>query len=84
MCIKTKEEHECVGFEDYGKSCGHCGWAPQECCNLCGKGFEGYTRMVMPCEWKTESRKRKCETYMEICGKCDDAMVAKRLLNEFP
>ena len=52
--------------------------------NVVISGFEGYARMVMPCEWKTESRKRKRETYMEICGKCDDAMVAKGLLKEYP
>jgi len=84
VCIKIKEKHDCVGVEAYGKSCGHCGVLPQECCNLCGEGLEGYARMVMPCEWKTELRKRKRETYMEICGKCDDAMVAKGLINEYP
>ena len=84
VCIKTKEKHQCVGFEAYGKTCGHCGVSPQECCNLCGESFESYVRMVMPCEWKTESQKRKLETYIEICGKCDDEMVAKGLLTAFP
>ena len=84
LCLKTNEKHECVGVEAYGETCGHCGVSPQECCNLCGKRFESYVRMVMPCEWKTESQKRKHETYVEICRGCDDIMVANGLLCEYP
>ena len=88
-CIKYKEKHECIGPEEYNKACGHCGISNQECCNLCGGDWETFTRCVFPCEWIVSTTgKRKAgfpwTHYMEICGDCDDEMVAKGLLTAFP